>query len=161
MVISAVKNLALKVHFRLSGMKNHVLVIIFLIANMTIMISYSIFLDLINNQNVTQGFKSADTKTETFILVSIIAPVIETLIFQYGIIAYLKQKVPLPFACVISALLFGLSHFYNFYFCCFTFLSGLLFAYLFCLRKNMLTGLLITTVTHMLHNTIVFLIRTM
>ncbi|MCB2361671.1 type II CAAX prenyl endopeptidase Rce1 family protein [Clostridium estertheticum] len=72
---------------------------------------------------------------EAFIVAVIIAPLIETLIFQYAIIKYLRKLNILKnrnlIIILISAILFGLAHTYNLQYVIHTFFIGILLAYSF------------------------------
>lgn len=103
-----------------------------------------------------------DSKLEEFFLVVFLAPLIETLIFQYTIISYLLNKIPkaVLFVCLFSALLFGLSHFYSQVYVFKTFISGILFGtlYLVVNSKNN-SPIIAVALAHSLYNFIGFCLR--
>ena len=77
----------------------------------------------------TEGpFKKPTSLTEKIIIGLIVAPLFETYIFQDGVFKILKGKMRDSFIIFISALLFGLSHFYDLFYTMNTFLIGLVFA---------------------------------
>lgn len=63
-----------------------------------------------------QNGPSFSSKLEAFFIAIIVAPFFETLIFQHGIIKLVLNKKPnaLLFACLLSASLFAISHYYSF-----------------------------------------------
>jgi len=73
-----------------------------------------------------------------FILTVLVAPVLETLIFQYGIIELLfrlKNKNKILYAILASAIVFGLSHYYNIFYVLNSFILGLAFATFYIIAK--------------------------
>ena len=103
-----------------------------------------------------------ETKLEEFFLVVIIAPFIETLIFQYTIISFFLNKWPraVLFTIVFSAIIFGLSHFYSQVYILKTFISGLLFGTLYIVvnAKNS-SPIIAVTLAHSIYNFIGFCLR--
>ncbi|PJE47998.1 MAG: hypothetical protein CUR34_00520 [Sediminibacterium sp.] len=100
-----------------------------------------------------------DSKKEEFLFVVILAPLIETLIFQYSIITSLLEKRPKAylFACIFSAILFGLSHFYSPVYILKTFFSGLLFATLYLVvSQKKRNAFIAVVIAHALYNLTVF-----
>jgi CAAX prenyl protease-like protein len=98
---------------------------------------------------------------EQFILVVILAPVFETLIFQYSIIDMVLIKFKSEgLAILLSALGFSLIHVYSVQYWVATFLSGLLFAFLFLVlsRKNS-KPILYITILHAVYNLFVLWMR--
>lgn len=104
---------------------------------------------------------------ETFIFAIIIAPLFETLFFQFLIIyqtfeSY-KGRFQKQIAILISSLAFGLSHFYNFYYFLFAIVGGYLLAFNFCYFKgktNYFSAIFYILIIHALSNFYVFLIKT-
>lgn len=92
-----------------------------------------------------------------FLVAVILAPVIETLIFQYALIETIRQKVKPFYACLISASFFALAHIYSPYYVLFAFVSGLLFGYLYLSRKSVLRACLLVLIAHASYNYIVYL----
>lgn len=74
-----------------------------------------------------------------FFLLVVVAPVVETFIFQYGIIELcllVRSKYNKQIALFVSALLFGLSHSYNIIYIVFATIMGAALAfYYLCFRK--------------------------
>lgn len=67
---------------------------------------------------------------ETFILLVVVAPLVETMLYQFAIIEILlKIRTPPWWCIIISALVFGFSHWYNFAYVVVTFVDGLMLAY--------------------------------
>lgn len=103
-----------------------------------------------------------ETKLEEFFIVVIIAPFIETLIFQYTIISFFLNKRPkaVLFTIAFSAILFGVSHFYSQVYILKTFISGLLFGTLYIVvnAKNS-SAIIAVTLAHSIYNFIGFCLR--
>ncbi|WP_438946350.1 lysostaphin resistance A-like protein [Sediminibacterium sp.] len=103
-----------------------------------------------------------ESRSEAFFLTVIFAPLIETLIFQYLVISYLQKKKSFSEGsiCIISAILFGLSHCYSYEYVLKTFISGLLFGtmYLTASRKNIYPFVPVA-IAHAVYNFCVFSIQ--
>ena len=104
---------------------------------------------------------------EEFFLVVIIAPIIETILFQYLIInqVYVSYngKYKKMIAIAISAICFGLLHLYHFYYFVLATIGGFFFAYFFCYFKkttNSISAIAYIAIIHSLSNFYVFLIKT-
>jgi uncharacterized protein len=115
-----------------------------------------------NNIGNMGGFTTDNTVIDMFAAI-IIAPMLETLFFQLGIIRLgedsfkIKNKYILVF---ISALLFGLSHWYSILYILHGFIIGLILAYSFILYDDSkYSAFWIVTTIHALRNllSIIFL----
>jgi membrane protease YdiL (CAAX protease family) len=92
-------------------------------------------------------------------LAVIVAPVLETIVFQYGIIETMRNKFSAYICCFISALLFAVSHLYNPFYFIVTFLIGLLFGYLYYIGGTIKKGIFLTMITHVLYNLTIFTLK--
>lgn len=113
-----------------------------------------------------QNSNSISTDFKSFYLVVFVAPFVETLIFQWLIIfqtyksytrGYKKQ-----FAIVLSAILFGLSHFYSVYYLFAAIIAGVLLAISFCYfreKTSWLGAIFYVTIIHSFSNLLVFGIK--
>ncbi|MGK0469095.1 CPBP family glutamic-type intramembrane protease [Clostridium sp.] len=76
----------------------------------------------------------------TIIVASIIGPIVETFIFQYGIIEILSSikifKEKNIIIAIISSLIFGFSHSYSYLYIFYGFIIGLLLAYSYLIYKK-------------------------
>jgi membrane protease YdiL (CAAX protease family) len=93
-------------------------------------------------------------------LLVIFGPVLETLLFQVGIISLVKRILPkLPIVSVIvSAFLFGLSHFYSGIYIYYTFIIGLFLATLyFIASKRGFNPFLVVFSVHAINNFLLFI----
>jgi len=64
------------------------------------------------------------------------APLLETLIFQYFLIEYVFVNKLKKYAIVLSALSFGLTHYYSIYYIILSFFAGLVLSYTYVFAKN-------------------------
>lgn len=132
-----------------------ILLTVLIEVSVTILFSYFLF------PNHTSGPKFENNQEE-FLIAVILAPFLETLIFQYAIISFILNKMPkaLLFSCFVSAVLFGLSHFYSPEYVLKTFFSGLLFGtlYLIVLTKKA-NAILIVSTAHAIFNLIGFFVK--
>ncbi len=139
--------------------KINIIKLSFLTVIIELSVSFVVSFLLHSEQSVGPKF---ETKLEEFVLVVILAPLFETLIFQYSIISHIIGKRPnaLLFACIVSAVFFGLSHFYSPEYIFKTFISGLLFGTLFLVgyKKNK-NAFVVVTITHSIYNLTVFCLR--
>lgn len=92
---------------------------------------------------------------EGFFIAVLVAPFIETLLFQHLLIKFvLEKKATATLAsCIISAILFSIGHYYSWQYILKTFLSGLLFASLYLIINNKRQNpLLIVFIAHAIYN---------
>ena len=116
--------------------------------------------NLLTGNPLNNGVKGFLNCKEEFILVVIVAPILETLIFQYLIINFFLTKTKSFYACVISSLIFALQHMYNLFYFVLTLFVGLIFAYLYVIGKKRNYGFILVAVAHSLYNLIVFILKT-
>ena len=99
---------------------------------------------------------------ELFFAVTVVAPIIETLIFQYGLhrfLRYLKVKNTLILICLMS-LVFSLGHNYHWLYMVAIFFNGLILNYLYINtleNRGELVAVLLTALIHSLYNLFGFL----
>ncbi len=94
------------------------------------------------------------------VLGTILAPFIETLINQWLVFKILRRYTTnINLIIFISALLFGLSHWYSVGYIFFTFIIGifLMQAFIFWSGKD-LSKYMMTVIIHMIHNTIMLIL---
>lgn len=106
-----------------------------------------------------EGFNRNYSFNEKIVLFVIIAPILETLIFQYAIIEICKRiKMALKYCCLVSALAFAIFHLYNIFYFLYAFIAGLMFAYLYIKGKNIRNAILYSLIGHVIYNGIVLII---
>ncbi|WJS94594.1 CPBP family intramembrane metalloprotease [Flavobacterium johnsoniae] len=107
---------------------------------------------------LNEGFNDHYTIKEKIVLFIIVAPFIETLLFQYAVIEISKSiKMALKYCCLVSAFAFAAFHLYNFFYFSYAFVTGLLFAYLYTRGKNQRSAILLPFIAHVIYNGIVFI----
>lgn len=139
--------------------------ILLVIAYMTILsiILSNIFAAIsgITGENLKGVDFSKYSKTEEFVLVVFIAPLIETLIFQYLVIKgvrYLTKNIHIQ--CIVSAVLFSLNHNFNVLYMIDAFFIGLILGYTFLIAKIKKSyPFWATFLVHLLLNFYVFVVR--
>jgi len=107
------------------------------------------------------SLKDMNTLT-IFFAVVFIAPLIETLIFQIGVIKlvyYILPKYPI-IPIIVSATLFGLTHFYSIYYVIYTVMIGLFLGTLYFISKRKkISPFWVIFSVHALYNLTVFVIK--
>ena len=135
-----------------------------------VLCAYSVLtsLLLIVYLNISIGKQNniSSSKLQDFFLVVFIAPIIETILFQYLIINQVfissngnNKKL---IAVLVSSFCFGIIHFFSFYYFLITFIGGLFLAYFFCYfaeRVNTLSAIFYISLVHSLSNLYAFLIK--
>lgn len=146
-----------KIHDCLVNTNSVILVLLFVFINIILSMLLSFLSRNMIDKYLTNGsgFKSIK---DALLMGVIMAPLIETFIFQYAIIETVKKKNSLLIACIVSAFVFAILHWYNFYYFLFAFVSGMFLAYLYCLGKTIIKGLLLVLSAHALYNLFVFTI---
>lgn len=130
-----------------------------IVANLQISVFFNLIACLFFNNSLNDNVNEFASTKEEFIAVVIIAPVFETLLFQYSLIELFIKKTNKLYACLISSLIFALFHLYNLYYFLFAIFTGLIFAYLYitCRKRN--RAIILTMVCHSLYNLIIFFLK--
>lgn len=95
-----------------------------------------------------------------FFIIVIIAPILETIIYQFAIIEIgFKLKIPPIFIIIISSLVFGFSHWYNPVYVLVTTVIGFILAYYYTALRNQnyTNRVVLVILLHALSNLIAFL----
>ena len=85
----------------------------------------------------------------------IVAPILETYLIQYSIIGFIVKRYPskLLEACLISATIFGLLHYYSIEYMAKTFISGVVYGILFLVSiEKKIYPLLPLAISHSIYN---------
>lgn len=103
------------------------------------------------------GESKAGPNKHHWLLIIVIVPIIETFIFQYGVFKILQAfkftRSKYVIYIFISALLFGLEHWYSIKYILFAFTAGIALAYTYYLyHKNAIKAFWTTTLIHSLRN---------
>ncbi|MEO4007123.1 CPBP family intramembrane glutamic endopeptidase [Flavobacterium sp. CAU 1735] len=133
-----------------------------------VLYSLTMVLSIIGNclqeDALTVKFLEGKDPLWVFVLTVILAPVVETLIFQYGIIALslrIRSKYNKEIAIILSALIFGMEHGYNTIYMVLATIMGAALAFYYLLFKKYTTGFAVAAimVLHALLNFISFLLN--
>lgn len=152
-MISKIKNIILN----LRSWELIVFVIVLNFLNNYIFFVISNFLNI----SLNKGFNNNYTFNEKIVLFIIVAPLIETLLFQYIVIEIFKSiKIRLKYCCILSAFVFASMHLYNIFYFLYAFVGGLMFAFLYTRGKNQKYAMLLPLIAHTIYNGIVFIIKT-
>lgn len=111
------------------------------------------------NPDLTKASHKFDSLSSEFIMVIIVAPIVETIIFQYLIIeTCLNLKLPALFCMILSALLFGASHFYNPVYAAVLTVVGFILAYYYMSLRHQgnINKIVLVIALHALANMIAF-----
>lgn len=119
---------------------------------------FYLYNEYIGEMGSSETLKAASIGTQ-IIVASIIGPLLETFIFQYGIIEILSSnkifKEKKIIIAIISSLLFGISHSYSYLYMFYAFIIGLFLAYsYFVYKKKGFSAFWIVFIIHCLRNTI-------
>ncbi|MET3026306.1 CPBP family intramembrane glutamic endopeptidase [Flavobacterium sp. UW10123] len=149
-MISKIKNIVF-------GLKPWELILLVILLNFLNNYMFSVISNLFNI-SLNKGFNDHYTIKEKIVLFVLAAPLIETLLFQYGAIEIFKSlKIKLRHCCLLSAFVFASFHLYNVFYFLYAFAGGLLFAFLYVKGKNQKNAILLPLVAHIIYNGIVFI----
>jgi len=133
-----------------------------------VLYSLTIILSIIGNclqeDALTVKFLEGKNPLWVFFLTVILAPVVETFIFQYGIIElslWIRSRFTKEIAIILSALVFGMEHGYNTIYMVLAIIMGAALAFYYLLFKKYTTGFAVAAimVLHALLNFVNFLIN--
>lgn len=148
-----------KTHCYLTALNKVRLIALFILINSINSISFSMLSRLFTNGGLREKAVGGMSAINEFLLAVILAPIIETLIFQYAIIETVRQKTRPIYACLLSATAFALLHSYSIFYFLYALVSGLLFAYLYYLEKSEWKSFVIVLSAHCLYNLLTFMVK--
>lgn len=131
-------------------------VLLFLLASYIILIPFIPIVIVIDATGInTEG--GPDISSDKVIELMVIAPIVETLVYQYIIIRlfmyFAKNRKYYPVAILTSAMIFGIGHTYNLAYIFFAFFIGLVLAYMYYFYSKQPAKAFWTVVlVHGLHN---------
>ncbi len=105
----------------------------FLLIFPLVTVPFVLMVYIFNWEDIINNPYKGDFSVSMFIIAVVIAPLMETLIFQYGIIkifTYLNPKTKY-IAVFISAVLFALSHWFSWVYILFAFMFGIFLGFLY------------------------------
>jgi Type II CAAX prenyl endopeptidase Rce1-like len=137
--------------------------LLFLLA-VTLCVGNSIFWPMVSqafsNNSTIAGNEKLPPLFEDKRLMIFFAPLVETLVFQYLLLHLLIKFIRPVFAVITAALIFGIFHFYNFWYLAAAITGGFVFTFIFYsywIGKNQLAlALLLVTMVHSAANAILF-----
>lgn len=101
-----------------------------------------------------------ETVVFEFFTAVIVAPLVETLIFQFLVIEFLYlTKIGKRKIVVLSAIIFSLTHYYSIGYILYAFSMGVIFSYSYVIRKNATQAFLTVYAIHLLRNVLAFSLR--
>ena len=130
-MLEKIKIKLLSIHNYISKINKYKLVFFAIVLNFLFSLTFSFVSEIIFKKKHLKGFKNLGSLSDEFVLAVLIAPLCETLLFQYAVIEVIRKKIDPFVCCCISATIFAIMHTYNIFYFIFAFLSGLLFAYLY------------------------------
>lgn len=101
----------------------------------------------VSSYNELMNIAISDSKLLSLLTIGILAPIMEELIFRFGLISIFKQRGEW-FAIICSALFFGVAHF-NLIQSTYAFIVGVLLGYIYIRTNNLLS----TIIIHLIVNT--------
>lgn len=138
--------------FRVSKLNTYSIIIFVILINLF----WSFILSELVYSNFKGGFQY-DSFIQAILILVLLVPFLETMIYQYLIIDYLLKKFPSNylFATSVSTLVFAASHFYSAEYIIKTVLSGFLYSslYIIFIKKNV-QPIIHVALAHSLYNLI-------
>lgn len=141
--------------------KTWVFILLIIVFNLMISFIFSSIAHLFFNKEILAGFENnfGTSLREQIFWIVLVAPFFETLLYQFLIIEIAAKRFSPFISCVISALIFGLSHTYNiFYFLSIT-IIGFLFAAIYYMGSITKKGIFYTFLAHAIYNAIALLLN--
>jgi membrane protease YdiL (CAAX protease family) len=130
--------------------------LVLLITVLRVSIAYGISkLAALNHRNMNENALQMESFLEEIIIAIILAPVIETFVFQSIPIELSRKRLQnvIP-GCIASVLIFSLNHVYNIYYFAGAVLAGIMYAFAYLIYENYWKAIFLVTSIHMLYNSI-------
>ncbi|CAA9198941.1 CPBP family intramembrane glutamic endopeptidase [Flavobacterium collinsii] len=135
------------------------LVLVVILINLLNSYTFKVLAEFLGS-DLGKGFNENYTINEKLVLFVIVAPLLETFLFQYAVIEICKsRKIALRYCCLLSALIFASNHLYNVFYFLFAFAAGMMLAGLYVTGRSVRNSFLITLITHTIYNGIVFILN--
>lgn len=145
-----------RVFEKIRNLKDPLFVFFFVTLGLGITYTTGVLAKTITGKSINEGFTPFDSTFEEFFTVIIIAPFLETFLFQY-LPFKLTQKWMHPILSILfCGLIFGIPHIYNWFYMLSAVVIGLLLGSAYYLRINTGRAFLIVTIIHLLNNCVVF-----
>jgi membrane protease YdiL (CAAX protease family) len=150
----SIKKKLYEFHFLFIHLDKWKIILLAVIINFLNTFFFSFISNVFFNMKLSKGFRSFDSLMDEIIIAILVAPLVETIIFQYGIIETFKSRYKPLICCIISAFLFALIHMYNYFYFLFAFFSGLVLAYVYYIGNINRKGILFVFLVHFIYNSI-------
>lgn len=108
-----------------------------------------------------EGFSEFKSLQDEILVGVVVAPILETIIFQCAIIESFKGKSKITWGIFVSAIVFGSVHFYNPFYFFYGTISGFVLGFVYVTPELLWQRVLTTFSTHFLLNLIVFTVANM
>ena len=143
-----------------------IFVLIAIVGNLILSVLLSLIAGFLSEEALDISFFKDQSLIVIFLISVVFAPIFETLVFQYVIIegVYFLMKMnkkSFLIGIVLSSILFGLSHFYNWIYVFLATIQGISFALVYNVAKKRkdMSPFIITWVTHIFLNVFAFLMN--
>ncbi len=131
---------------------------IFLVSKVLTLLTDFLFSSLVSNFSLIKEGPSFISQSDSFmfiIQVIFLAPIIETLLFNYCVQEFFEKNKRRLTGVVVSTFLFALTHCYSVYYVIYTFLIGLVFSFSYLIIRgsnSKFSSFSIIAFAHFLHN---------
>lgn len=139
----------------LEKMNTGLYVMLFVMAKLLLNYASNVVNLRVTDEPLTKGFDEVIDEQFTFVLVVLVAPLLETFLAQHLFFKYLSDRLNKWVIVVLSALFFAAFHHYNVGYVFYAFLSGLLLSTSYALRLRA-NAFVCTALIHSVHNFIGF-----
>jgi membrane protease YdiL (CAAX protease family) len=106
-----------------------------------------------------QQYDGISSKAEELFMLALVTPIGETFLFQYLPFYFLKEKWPDVYIILLSALLFGCGHFYNWIYLLNALMAGILYGCVYASKARVGKGFLYTVLFHILYNCFAYIVN--
>ncbi len=113
---------------------------------------------IIVNQSINKGFSPFKSTMEEFITVILIAPVLETFLFQYLPFKLTRKWMSPVLSILLCGVIFSALHTYNWFYMLSAGIVGLLLGTAYYLKIDSGRAFIIVTAIHLFNNSVVFAI---
>lgn len=152
------ERILMRIRLQIERLNNAAYISVFVAIKLLIAYLFSLVALEFLGRSVMSDTPEWGTKTQSFIAVVLLGPLVETYVCQYLFFKYLLKHLSGGVIILLSAIVFGLLHTYNSVYVLYAFFSGLLLSLSYYYRLNSYPFVIVFLI-HSIYNLLAFLLN--